>query len=64
MKKEERKVMKYFMFIDGKIRRHIIAAGDIDEAQSIAERAGLEKRDLYELQADTFTDSGFLISDK
>ncbi|CDX00742.1 Hypothetical protein DPCES_0855 [Desulfitobacterium hafniense] len=56
--------MKYFFFLDTYGKRHIIVAPDIEVAQVVAERGGLQKEDLYELQADTFKVSGFLISDR
>jgi len=55
---------KYFFAMEVNGNRHIIVAEDIAEANDVMESAGLKKEVLYELLPNTFSVSGFLISDK
>lgn len=56
--------MKYFLLLDKTGKRHIVVAEDFIGAARVVEIATMKADDLYELTAETFTEPGFLISDK
>lgn len=56
--------MKYFFVLDKSGKRHIVVAENIDNAVEVAEKAEIERVDIYELKEGTFREQGILISDK
>ena len=60
---------KYFMVSGDDGRRHVVVAGDVEQAKEIVLNAddgtnmGVEIVDAYEMNADAYDDIGILIED-
>jgi len=60
---------KYFMVSGDDGRRHVVVAGDVEQAKEIVLNAddgtnmGVEIVDVYEMNADAYDDIGILIED-
>ena len=56
--------MKFYLAVDNSNRRHVVVAPDQETATQVMDKAGLGINYIYELTPTTFSEAGFLISDK